>query len=362
MLKPLDLDRGFIPESILSQTLKEYGIDDYITYPYLNMNGTAVPINRVSETSRRALIESQDGSLYFMKEVPWYVESIEYAKSIIQLQYELSVKGIKVPEVILTTSKKLFVHIDTNKILYLQKYILNSNMYKNYSEQIYAAGKELRDFEIKAASVFRLNILAIPQYSPYESAKNVLVLLLKKFIKKRSEMKKEDQEEIQNFVRACRKLIDQWSTQHGQISGKQESIIHGDLNPMNFIFSNKGSVSGLIDFDNACIADPLVDVAEGLLTFAGVTYRENSSRLASINELEFSNFEQFLNGYTETHGLALEEREVLPLLIATAGIRLASLGLIRGDWPISSASDHIQVVMKNLKLSQNYLRQIKLGN
>lgn len=360
MLKPLDLNRGLIPEATLAQALEQYGIMEYVTYPYLNLNGTVVPVNRVSETSRKALVEYLEGSLYFLKEIPWYVQSVEHAVSIIQLQHELALQAVQVPDVQLTTSGKLIVHVGINRTLYLQKYILNGVMYDRQSEQTRAAGAVLGKFRAKVESTYQLQTLKLPQQSPFASAKDVLVLLLKKFMQKRSEMKKEDREEVQHFVHVCKGLVDQWSNQHADIAVAVKSIAHGDLNPMNFMFSQDGSVSGLIDFDNACITDPLVDIAEGLLTFSGITYRSGSSRFKAMHGLELQPFQQFLEGYTENHSLVPRDIAVLPLLIGTACIRLASLGLIRGDWPIASASMHIENISNVMKTSQEYLSQIKL--
>lgn len=357
LLKPLELSRGLIPEDVLSQALEQYGIMEYTTYPYLNMNGTVVPINRVSETSRKALVEDREGNLYFLKEIPWYIRSIEHAVSIIQLQHELALKAVRVPAVQLTRSKELIVHAGNQSTLYLQSYIPNGSMYNAQPQQIRAAGAVLGEFRTKAASVYASQGLKLPEQSPYASTKDVLVLLLKKYMQKRNEMSKEEQKDVQHFVQVCKKLVDEWSVQHTDRAEAVTSIAHGDLNPMNFIFSSDGSVSALIDFDNACFTDSLVDLAEGLLTFSGITYRTGSSRFEAVHELEPQPFQQFFEGYQEHHSLLAEEIAVLPLLMGTTCIRLASLGLIRGDWPVSSASMHIDNIRNVMKTSQVYLSE-----
>ncbi|ETT32734.1 phosphotransferase [Paenibacillus sp. FSL R5-192] len=357
MLKPLELCRGLIPEDMLSQALEQYGIIEYTTYPYLNMNGTVVPVNRVSETSRKALVQDREGNLYFLKEIPWYIRSIEHAVSVIQLQHELALQAVWVPAVQLTTSRELIVHAGNQSTLYLQSYIPNGYLYNAQPQQIRAAGAVLGEFRTKVASAYPLQTLKLPEQSPYASTKDVLVLLLKKYMQKRNEMSKEDQKNLQYFVQVCKEMVDEWSVQHADRTEAVTSIAHGDLNPMNFIFSRDGSVSALIDFDNACLTDSLVDLAEGLLTFSGITYRNGSSRFKAVHALEPQTFHQFLEGYQKHHSLLTEEIMVLPLLMGIACIRLASLGLIRGDWPVTLTSMHIDNIRNVMKASQAYLSE-----
>lgn len=358
MLKPPDNYRGLIPEATLAKALEQYGITEYITYPYLNINQTVIPVNRISETSRKALVEDRDGSLYFLKEIPWYIQSEPHAVSIIQLQHELTKAAVKVPTVQLTTSGQLIARVDNSRMLYLQEYLLDGTMYEGKMEQARAAGAELGKFRVGVETFYRFHSSELPQRSTYASTKDMLVLLLRKFMDQRSAMSKENQEGIQYFIRVCKELVDQWANQHDEWSASGESIAHGDLNPMNYIFSHSGSVLGLIDFDNACKTDPLVDIAEGLLTFSGITYRSDSSRFEDMRDLAFSPFQQFLEGYAEYCPLMPSDIEVLPLLVGTACIRLASLGLIRGDWPISSVSQHAENILNVAETSREYLYEL----
>lgn len=355
MLKPLDYNMGFISDVILHESLQNYCIDKYTVYPYVNLDNTIVSTNRLSETSRKAVIKDSNGKLYFLKEIPWYIKSENHASDIVRFQYELSKRSIPVPTVYQSRNNEHITCVQNHK-LYLQQFIHDGILYEGRPEQIFSAGFQLGRLQIEAAKIHNHHCFELPFNTIFDSTKNVLVLLLKKFLSKRSEISKHEQEMLLEFVNKSKSFISLFESQYFDLDPPNASITHGDFNPINLIFAEGDTVRAIIDFDNVYITDPLSDLAEGLLTFSGMVYKQSSSRFEKIEALHYEKFEQFINGYSEHVDISPNMRRILPLSITTIYIKLISLGLIRGDWYISDIQGFIDNINEVLTTSNEFLK------
>lgn len=57
------------------------------------------------------------------------------------------------------------------------------------------------------------------------------------------------------------------------LEGGVPSLVHGDFGPHNILWDESGAL-GLIDFDNACVADPAIDVAPLIGFYGAANVRE----------------------------------------------------------------------------------------
>jgi len=54
----------------------------------------------------------------------------------------------------------------------------------------------------------------------------------------------------------------------------QPTLVHGDVRPEHLLTDNRGSLTGVIDFGDACIGDPAIDIG-GLLAYVDALFAEH---------------------------------------------------------------------------------------
>lgn len=343
MLKPTDLNMGFISDSIVDYLYILYNMSNVKVYPYINVNGEAVLLNRRSETSKTLILEFQ-GKFYLLKEIPWYVNKNQIPEYLelqnyVYMNYKLS------PEIIRTKDKELFF-VFKEKKYFIQDFVYGENWNKCNIQTYYSAfflglyHIESKKCTEKRKKIQRNNILKSTEY---------MILLLSNFYRNKKELRLNDSKfEINNLLRIARiksRLLYKSLTTLGY--GEYITLNHGDFNPNNLLFDKGNKVKVVFDFDNSGYDDPISDLAEGLVNFSIVEFRKNSSRYSSIKmEPSEELFYAFMNGYF--NGNSQKER-MLPIISPAIGIviiRISCLGVLCNCWSIGYAHNIVENIDK----------------
>jgi len=81
-----------------------------------------------------------------------------------------------------------------------------------------------------------------------------------------------------------------------EVSKDKRSFVHGDLYHRHLIFSDDGSLSGIIDWGDCCITDPVVDLAVLFQFFPYVVHKDFFKIYGGISESEYA-YAKFLGLY-----------------------------------------------------------------
>jgi homoserine kinase type II len=131
--------------------------------------------------------------------------------------------------------------------------------------------------------------------------------------------------QVRETTRALRALYREAAeeAQRHALDWRPEQLIHADWHPGNMIFSSDGSgdVRAVLDFDAVRLAPPVVDLANGALQFSilrGSRRRAESEQ--APDEVDFTRFKAFCQGYHERQGQPLQQGEIqaLPWLMVEA--------------------------------------------
>ncbi|MBA4493465.1 phosphotransferase enzyme family protein [Paenactinomyces guangxiensis] len=329
MLKPIDSEMGLLPNIILYDVAEAYGFNEFLVFPYMNINEIPVSINQRSETSRKAVLES-DHNMYLLKEFPWYTEDEERVQELLKFQSELYENGVPVPKIIQTKYGDLYIEIYKKK-LFLQEY-LEGVSWKSTVSQANQIGRMLATFHVTSRNLSTMKPWKFRLQSLFDLAQGILTLLTKKFVYHRKQLPLKEEKIISSYLHIANNRIKKLKAHCMSLGyGKEKLIVHGDFNPNNLIYTKKDQVLGLIDFDNATFDDPLHDLAEGLINVSGIRFRPFSSRYQEfLPTLNSERFIAFLQGYKSKVTMKIDW-ELLPYCIATTYIELMTLGLLRGD-------------------------------
>lgn len=349
MLKPLDFDMGFMPDSTFKEIEEEYGLKIDNVYPFAGINGNPISLNKRSETSKKVIIRSQN-KLFLLKEIPWYVFDLDQIQDILSLQQEMYETSKTMPSITKNLRGLMCVEINGEKY-FIQDYLEGCSW--DYSPlQCAEGGKTLKKFHSVVSSFEKKD--HIKSQSIIASSLGVLGLVVKKYKEIRKNMSVAEKRNFNDFISMANVSLKELSKDLKDSDyGKVLHIVHGDYNPNNITFYKNHIVKGIYDVDNMTYDDPMHDIAEGLIDFSMMNYKPMSSRFESIDTTpNYARFNAFIKGYTNSKS---DQRinALLPSCMAVIMIELICLGLLRKDWSVEQSL----VYLKELSEIQRYVRE-----
>jgi Ser/Thr protein kinase RdoA (MazF antagonist) len=133
--------------------------------------------------------------------------------------------------------------------------------------------------------------------------------------------------------RAC-ETVQEWAEKFAPIHARLPlSIIHGDYNACNLLFTPPGGVQGVFDFDWAWRDSRVRDVAQGAFFFGARRSQALSGgdiwSLTSCPTLGLPQMMDFVAAYQSVYPLSQEEREALPHALLGCWIAWRTEGVMK---------------------------------
>ena len=176
-VKPLDAHFGMIPSHELHVAAHLYGLPPgWTVLPFLNINGQPVPINRHSETTRKAFIRAPDGD-YMLKEVPWYCSRPEHVAYMLALQEALGATGQPVPRLRRTRIGDLAVEIG-GQFLFMQHFV-HGECWSGDPDQAGAAGRALAHLHAAGLQLLQEGTICAPKGSLFAGVRGIAISLIR---------------------------------------------------------------------------------------------------------------------------------------------------------------------------------------
>ncbi|MDX2537116.1 MULTISPECIES: phosphotransferase enzyme family protein [Streptomyces] len=316
-----------ISDDQLARVQAAFGLKRLLVLPFFSLNKSIIDLRRRTETARKVFIESEQGVL-FLKELPWYCSSVEFAAFQTELLSQLHELGAPVARPLVTHSGQGFFHDRrTGSIFTLQPYVEGRSWTGGYGEAR-AAGRALGGLHTHARQT-RMN--GLPGMRDAFSSAESLVSLLQDD----AEQPEPVREEIHDFARLALAAIARSRTEAYEAGyGSEVLPVHGDFNPFNLIFGetrdSTETIVGVVDFDNACLDDRAHDLGESLVRFGWVNYRGLSSAYGAVpTGFDRTAVESVLAGYRETDkAAAAAAKPLLPAVMTAVALELAAIGLL----------------------------------
>ncbi|MFD7548349.1 phosphotransferase enzyme family protein [Streptomyces sp. NPDC059816] len=335
--KPLDTSIGVISDDQLTRVQAAYGLDSLLVLPFFSLNKSIIDLRRRTETARKVFIESDRGIL-FLKELPWYCSSLEFAAFQTDLLSQLHELGAPVAAPLVTRSGHGYFHDRrTGSIFTLQRYV-GGRSWTGGDGEAQAAGRALAGLHTHAQQA---RLTGLPgMRDAFASAKSLVSLL-----QDIAEHPEPVREEINDFTRLALATIKRSRTEaYAAGYGSETLPVHGDFNPFNLIFGERlekdETVVGIVDFDNACLDDRAHDLGESLVRFGWVNYRGLSSAYGAVpTGFDHTAISAVLSGYRLVdEASAAVARPLLPPVMTVVALELAAIGLLSayytpGDLP-----------------------------
>jgi len=342
--KELDKSVGLLSDHELEIVLSNYlDKSEWIVLPFMESNGLIVETTRRTETSRRAIINICNNA-FILKEIPWYCSSRKFVEYEMALEEYLSKEGL-VPPILKTKNGAPWFLLKSpveKSYFFSQKFIFGKSWDKT-PNSTKMAGSLLGVFHKKCKQAFNHKDLVNkgPKENTFDLSKD-MINLAKQLTREKEYLLNKN--EVYLFNEYARKSLLELlkrknsAMEKGYFGIKQP--VHGDYNPWNLVFPKKKSSSiKVIDFDNSCVDNPVHDIAEGLVHFSFINYKNQTT----IYEKPPTGFDEalaksFLSGYIKSNRkMFYKIKEYLPEAIASIVIELSALGLVCGDYQINDS-------------------------
>lgn len=290
-----------------------------------------------SEGTARKLFVDIGGREFLLKQLPWYCDHRPHADGVIAVQDRLAEAGVPVARLQRTTSGDL-LHVSQTtgeQRLYILQQVVTGTNWDGAASRSRSAGRTLaRLHQIctlpwavsYGASVRRENVFDI-------AAEALLLAADHDQSDAESDNDSPDNDSPDNGIIAelrgtVAQLRDK-AASSGYLSLVQ--LIHGDVNPTNFVYHPDDSVAAIVDFDNCCHDHPVHDVARGLVHIGCLPTDPGSGRFAGFRD-PFGDEPAlaFLHGYREQATRWEEIQAVLPETAGCIAAELCALGLLDG--------------------------------
>jgi len=344
--KDMDTYLGILPDNLIYQSLDAYGFDDsWIVLPFMNINNKALAINRRSETARKAVILYKE-EVYILKEIPWYCASKDFVAYEMHLQENLRSCGNPIPKILKAGNGELFIHLfreDKEKFLFLQRFISGRSWAGTDTQDLNASRTLARlhksFYEISRQMKCHFN----PPCTTVFDLANKMLAVTQQVLKENSEhLCARDITGFNDFFARQSERIALCQETAFALGYKEIAVpIHGDYNPWNIVFDpNTGDASGIIDFDNSAIDNPVHDLAEFLLNFCFLKFRSNVTRYSEApTSFDANRALMLISEYRKEYGeKTLHLLQYLTEAMVVTTIELFALGLVRGDYSLNELS------------------------
>lgn len=338
MLQPVDEHVGFLSEKVFDQLSKRYAFDKIVPYPFINIGGSPILLNRRSETAKKVILKTVTNNVinfYFLKELPWYIEK-DYIHQVVKLQSMLHEETKLAPKVIRTIDDQLFFEVESD-LYYLQEYVSGKSC-DNSLGQASRAGQTLAAFHTYTKDMPEEG-LTVKEDDLISRPTGLLHLVIRNYKEKRRDLNLKHKDYM-TLIQETRQKILQLKDKTTETSVKRQ-VVHGDFNPTNLIFVNQNEPLQLIDFDNISMDSTYHDLAEALVSFSIVKYKPNSSRFDSLHESKVRLAKALYHNYIE-YSKINHNHTILDNYIESTIIEYICLGVLRGDFSINEAINYIR--------------------
>jgi Ser/Thr protein kinase RdoA (MazF antagonist) len=328
--KPIDMSIGVFSDDQLIRVQQAYGLDSVLVLPFFALNETIIDLRRRTETARKVFIETDRG-VFFLKELPWYCASADFADFQTGLLAQLSGLGSPVLMPSVTTSGTLFFHDRLTGSIFLLQPHLDGRSWTGRAGEARSAGGALADLH-RAGSRVRVTASGGTR-DAFASAHDLIGLLLAHWTGPA-----QARDDVREFARHALGTVGK-CRDDAYAAGYGGSVIpvHGDYNPFNLIFAHgSDAVAGVVDFDNACMDDPAHDLAEALVRFGWVNYRGLSSAYGRVpTSFDRTSLDAVLRGYRDVDEAAADRmRPLLPPVMTAIALELAAIGLLSSYYTV----------------------------
>lgn len=323
-LKPTDLSIGAFSDDQLDRVQRAYGLESAMVLPFFALNDSITDLRRRTETARKAFIETERGVL-FLKELPWYCASVEFARFQSELLTGLGAEGAAVAAPLPTRSGEGFFHDRVTGSLFLLQPYLEGRSWVGGVGQARSAGRALAALHHCGS---RVTIAPYPGMTDvFDSAAALISLLLDGWAGSDSAVG-----EVTSLATSALAAVEQCRAEAYAVGyGSVAVPVHGDFNPFNVVFgASSDSVVGVVDFDKACLDDPAHDLGEALVRFGWIKYRGFSSVYGAVpSEFDLAATSAVVSGYRDySEATANAARQFLPAVMTVVALELAAIGLL----------------------------------
>jgi len=331
--KEIDIFQGLIPDALIEKCVKDRfkNVNKWLSLPFINVAEKAILITRRSETARKAIILLDNNELVFIKELPWYCSSKKFVEYQTDLLLFLDEYNISVPKLIPTYNKLFYTKYDfegDNKYLIVQEHIYGTS-WKNTKIEALNAAAELRKLHKVLDSYYnKIDKTLVSKTNAYLKANQMLDVSLKS----NKDKNKEKTIDLINYYKTKKHDLNIYKEELYKCGYLESlSIIHGDYNPSNMIFSQTHDILAIIDFDNSSIDNQYRDIVEMILTFCFFKYRQNTTRFSVVpKRFDIVLATEMIKKYFS--GKLIENIEMIPSLAAIVSIELVALAVARFDF------------------------------
>lgn len=316
--KPVSRQYDSISREILRDAVLQFDVGELHAAHTLVIEGDRVVIlSEKSETSRKYVIDTSTGR-YFLKEVPWYCDEAPYRDFSRRLMNHLAAANLPVPRVIRAGDGNWSVPVaDSNFVLLEYR---PGAPYRRTDQHVVAAAEVLARLHRESAK------LQVPDDAPREDTASI--------VNEHFELAHRLRPARSGAGRIFQALRELAGSTLSAVSRTQVIPVHGDYIPWNLAFAADGSVSGVHDFDNACMDSALHDLGEALSSFFLVPHAGVTAILRPISEnpdLPVVAMSRFLARYRRERPLSDEDLAALRLTTIGAWWESILLSYIRGD-------------------------------
>ncbi|MCI3934368.1 phosphotransferase [Streptomyces sp. AN091965] len=306
-------------EHDLAEIARAYGLrtaDAF--YPILLDGETATLLEVRSATSRKAMIEDE-GRRWFLKQIPWYAQD-EQQLDFSHAYQAAAHRGTGLAPAIRRTLDGASRLRLGGSVFVLFEHVKGVR-HTGGVAQLHSAGEALARLHACAPSLdaapgedyLRLvaDHLALAADTSDPSLRPLVELLGGELAHARQELHRAGWEQL------------------------PQTAVHGDVNPWNLLFTERGQVTAVLDFDNCDRGSRLRDLAEAVLTFGGLAYDQDSTAFARPFrcEVRAERAGRLVAGYrgASPHPFTEAELRCADPLLRTVFVELAALGVIKGE-------------------------------
>jgi Ser/Thr protein kinase RdoA (MazF antagonist) len=322
-------------ERALSRLSQAFGVEMVDGLRPILLDGDHCTLLEVrSATSRKVVVES-GGERYFLKQVPWYADDARLLATSHQLQSHLFAAGRPVSRLVPAADGKTWVTVDGATFVLFE--YAQGTRFRHGSGQVRGAARSLS--WIHECGLPLEDALAEDWFDLVSAHLDLAI-------------------EVRGGERgaaATVALIEHLGDRLGSVRERARRAgwyeqpdrpVHGDVNPWNFLFGEDDEVTAILDFDNCDRGKRVRDVGEGLLTFCGLRYAQDSTTFDQpfVADLRPDAASAFLAAYEAEarEPLTPVELACIDCALDTVFVELAALGVIRGE--VVPARDTTSVV------------------
>ena len=308
---------------------------------------------------------------HILKEIPPYCSDTNFLQASFCLRDCLRENGIPVPVLISTKQNKRYITkkgYSGKEKVYLLEEFMDGKSWSKKQETIESMAFMLGNLHRSSASAFeeisektqiyQRELLDLPRKNIFELATIITGVAIEEIVGSEKALSTSELESLENFIHECQTRLERIEISALQKGYNLISIpIHGDYNPTNILFDQKNQVSGVIDFDNCCITNPIHDVGTALLHISYFSFeKEVLPKCEGLqHENNLRNAKIFLDSYFQS--APVKPEQVLPYIEEVAeavAIQLSTLYLIKG---IYTKFSHANELFQHVESARSLIKQ-----